>query len=104
MPTYTFENTKTGKQHTELLSILEMEEFLKKNKNFRQVITSINIVSGVQGVTFKNDNGWKENMARIAEAHPASPLADRYGKRSIKEVKTREVIKKHAKRITKGLK
>jgi len=104
MPTYTFENKKTGKQHTELMSIAEMEEFLEKNKNYRQVITSINIVGGVTGITHKPDSGWKENLSRIAEAHPNSPLADRYGKRSIKDVKTREVIKKHAKRITKGLK
>ena len=37
-------------------------------------------------------------MSRIAEAHPTSPLADRYGKKSIKQVKTREVIKKHRNR------
>ena len=32
-------------------------------------------------------------MSRIAEAHPTSPLAQRYGKKSIKQVKTEQVIK-----------
>ena len=98
MPTYTFENTKTGKEHTELLSIAEMELFLSKNKDFRQIITSINIVGGIQGITHKTDDGWKENMSRIAAAHPTSPFADRFGKKSIKQVKTEQAIAKHKKR------
>jgi hypothetical protein len=51
----------------------------------------------------KNDQGWQENLQRIAEAHPTSNLGQRYGKRSIKDVKTAEVIKKH-KRRKRGLK
>ena len=104
MPVYTFENKKTGEEYTEMMTIAEMEAYLKKNKDVRQVITSINIVGGVQGISHKTDSGWQENLSRIAEAHPNSPLADRHGKKSIKDIKTREVIKKHAKRITKGLK
>ena len=30
MPTYTFINTKTNKEHTEMMSISEMEEYLVK--------------------------------------------------------------------------
>ena len=37
-------------------------------------------------------------MSRIAEAHPTSPLADRYGKKSIKQAKTEQVIQKHRRR------
>ncbi len=45
------------------------------------------------------DNTWKEVLAKISEKMPASPLADKYGKKkSIKEVKTRETIKKHVKK------
>jgi len=46
----------------------------------------------------KVDGGFTENMQRIAESHPGTPLADRYGSsstRSTKEIKTREVLKKH---------
>ena len=95
MPIYTFENKKTGKEFTEHMTITEMEEYLLKNKHIRQVIMPINIVSGIQGITYKNDQGWKENMQRIAEAHPTSALGERYGKKSIKQVKTEQVIKKH---------
>ena len=40
----------------------------------------------------KNDGGWKDNLSRIAEAHPTSPLADQHRRRSIKEVKTAQVM------------
>ena len=50
----------------------------------------------------KTDSGWKENLSRIAEAHPRSALAKRYGKKSIKQIKTEQVIKKHSKRIIKN--
>ena len=96
MPTYTFENTKTGKVYDEYMSISERETYLEQNPHIKQLINKINIVSGTGGI--KADSGWKENMSRIAEAHPTSPLAQRYGKRSIKQVKTEQVIKKHRKR------
>jgi predicted nucleic acid-binding Zn ribbon protein len=96
MPTYTFEDTKTGKVYDEYMSISERETYLEQNPHIKQLINKINIVSGTGGI--KTDSGWKENMSRIAEAHPTSPLAQRYGKRSIKQVKTEQVIKKHRKR------
>ena len=99
MPTYTFENTKTGKVYDEYMSISERETYLEQNPHIKQLINKINIVSGTGGI--KTDSGWKENMSRIAEAHPTSPLAQRYGKRSIKQVKTEQVIKKHRKRRAK---
>tara|TARA_B110000003_G_C16162759_1_gene344280 strand:+ start:112 stop:429 length:318 start_codon:yes stop_codon:yes gene_type:complete len=99
MPTYTFFNKKTRKEFTEMMSISEMEEYLEKNHHISQVIVPINIVAGVSGLTHKNDQGWKENMSRIAEAHPTSPLADRYGKKSIKQIRTQQALKKNKQRI-----
>ena len=96
MPTYDFINKKTGKEYSEFMSISEKETYLEQNPHIKQLINKINIVSGTGGI--KTDSGWKENMSRIAEAHPTSPLAQRYGKRSIKQVKTEQVIKKHRKR------
>ena len=98
MPIYTFENTKTGKVYDDMMSIAEKEEFLNKNKHIKQKLTTINISSGVMGVNMKNDGGWKDNLSRIAEAHPTSALADQHRKRSIKEVKTQQVMAKHRKR------
>ena len=45
----------------------------------------------------------KDNLSRIAEAHPNSALADRYGKKSTKEIKTKQVLAKHSRR-KRGLK
>jgi len=99
MPTYTFENTKTGEQFDDMMSISEKEAYLEKNPHIRQLINQINIVSGVVGMgRMKNDQGWKEMQSRIAEAHPASPFAQQHGKKSIKQVKTQQVVEKHRKR------
>ena len=98
MPIYTFENTKTGEVYDDMMSIAEMEKFLKKNKHIKQKLTTINISSGVQGVNMKTDGGWKDNLSRIADAHPNSALAQQHKKRSIKEVKTQQVVEKHRRR------
>ena len=98
MPIYTFENTKTGKVYDDMMSIAEKEEFLEKNKHIKQKLTTINISSGVMGVNMKNDGGWKDNLSRIAEAHPNSELAKQHKRRSTKEVKTQQVVEKHRRR------
>ena len=99
MPIYTFENIKTGKVYDDMMSIAEKETFLKKNKHIKQRLTSLNISSGVRGMGgMKNEGGWKDNLSRIADAHQKSPLAKQHKKRSIKEVKTQQVIEKHRKR------
>ena len=98
MPIYTFENTKTGKVYDEMMTISEMERYLKKNKHIKQQIGSINIVGGISGMTYKTDAGWKENLSRIAEKHPESNLGKRYGRQGVKESRTRAVLDKHRKR------
>ncbi|MEK9886356.1 MAG: hypothetical protein VW452_05570 [Pelagibacteraceae bacterium] len=98
MPVYTFLNKKTGKEYDDYMSISEMEEFLEKNKHITQVPKGLNIVRGVSGLSYKQDSGWKENLSRIAEAHPKSALAERYGKKTIKQSKTEQVLAKHRKR------
>ena len=102
MPTYTFYNKRTKKEYTDMMSISEMEEYLRKNKHVSQVIKGINIVASTGERTGKTDAGWKENLSRIAEAHPRSNLAKRYGKKTIKQIKTEQTIKKHSKRIIKN--
>ena len=74
---------------------------MKKNKHITQVPQVLNISGGVMGVNMKNDGGWKDNLSRIAEAHPTSALADRYGKRSAKDIATKKVVKKHLARQSK---
>ena len=75
--------------------VSEMEDYLKRRKSIRQVITKMNIVGGVSGISYKNDQGWKEVQSKIAEAHPQSAFAQEHRKKSIKEVKTEQAITKH---------
>jgi hypothetical protein len=99
MPTYDFKNTKTGKVWTDMMTIAEKESYMNKNKHIKQLLSKINISSGVVGMgAMKNDNGWKEMQSRIAEAHPASNFAQQHGTRTAKEIKTQAVVKKHQKR------
>lgn len=95
MPIYTFENKKTNEVYDEMMTISEMEAYLKKNKHVKQIISCVNIVGGVSGISYKGDQGWKEVQSKIAEAHPQSNLAQEHRKKSIKEIKTEQVIKKH---------
>ena len=92
MTKYTFINKKTKKQWTEIMTIAEMEELTKK-KHISQVIMPLNIVRATGSI--KTDSGWKENLSRIAEAHPNTALGRSLNKKTTKELKTREVLKKH---------
>ncbi len=77
------------------MSISEMEEFIKKKHIKLLPPTQLNIVSTTGTIDGKTDSGWKEVMSKISEAHPKSNLADRYGKRSVKDTQIDSVIKKH---------
>lgn len=83
MPTYTFKREECHGDQMELwtdfMSIAKKEKYLEENPDVRQVLMPVAIVGGIEGKTHKVDDGFKENMSRIAEAHPNSPLADRYG-------------------------
>ena len=99
MPTYDFEDKKTGKVWTDMMSIAEKEEYLKKNKHIKQLVSKINISSGVMGIgQMKTDGGWKDMLSRIGDAHQGSKVHDLYGNKSTKDIKTRAVLEKHKKR------
>ena len=102
MPTYRFYNKKTKEEYTDLMSISEMEKFIKKKHIKLLPPTTLNIVSSVGHVDSHTDNGWKEVMSKISEAHPASNLAERYGKKSVKQTQIEKTIKKHRVRKSKG--
>ena len=95
MPTYRFYNSKTKEEYEDLMSNSEMEEFIKKKHIKLLPPTQLNIVSSTGTVDGKTDSGWKDVMAKISEAHPASELAKRYKKRSVKETQIDNVIAKH---------
>ena len=95
MPTYRFYNSKTKEEYTDLMSISEMEEFIKKKHIKLLPPTQLNIVSSTGSIDSKTDNGWKEVLSKVSEAHPASNLASQYGKKSVKDTLVDRVIQKH---------
>ena len=96
MPTYTIENTEEDEIYDTVCSWNELQTFLSENPQYKKVITAPAIVGGIEGKTHKTDDGFKENMSRIAEAHPNSPMAERYGHgKNIAETRVRNIAKKH---------
>ena len=99
MPTYRFYDTVTQEEYDEFMLISELDEYKKLNPDVKQIPVPVAIACDhIMGVGPKVDGGFTENMQRIAESHPGTPLADRYGSSSTKtdkEIKTREVLKKH---------
>jgi hypothetical protein len=94
LPLYDFIDTNTGEEFSELMSMSAREDYLKSNPHVQQVhLGAPAMVSGTG--TFKNDNGWKENLSRIAEAHPNSALAEKQGGRSSTKVMVDNLAKKH---------
>ena len=95
MPTYRFYNKRTKKEYTDLMSISEMEEFIQKKHITLLPPTQLNIVSSTGSIDSKTDNGWKEVLSKVSEAHPASNLASQYGKKSVKDTQVDRGIKTH---------
>jgi len=95
MPIYNFIDDSTGEQFEELMSMSEREAFLSDNPNIRQLPPDrMNIIHSQRYTGLKNDGGFNEQMSRIAEAHPTSEVANQYGDKSSKAVKTRQAVEK----------
>jgi len=102
MPIYNFKDETNDVEFEEMMSISDKEAFLLDNPHIRQLPpTRVNVQyrSTYSGIV--NDGGWNEQMSRIAEAHPTSEVANKYGDKSVKAVKTRQAVEKwKAKRAT----
>ena len=97
MPVYTFQNKQTEEEWTDIMSISAKEQYLIENPNIQQLLTSLNMVSGVGGI--RTDGGFNEVLHKIVENHPNSDLASSFGSaQSSKEVKTRQVVEKWRKK------
>jgi len=94
MPTYQFLNTQTDEEFEVLMKISEREQYLKNNPHIQPILSAPALVTGVS-TSNKVPDGFKEVLSKAAEAHPSSPLAQRHGRKSIKQVKTEQVVKKH---------
>ena len=93
MPTYTIRNKEFGTEKDVFCTWSELQEMLK-NESLEQVITAPAIVG--DHVVKRMDGGMKDVFSRIAEAHPNSPLADRFGDgKNNAQKKVQDVARKH---------
>ena len=97
MPRYDFLNTETNEIEEHMMSYTKLDEFKENNPHLKQQITALNIVGGT-GDRVKTDDGFKEVLSRIGDAHPGSSLNTN---KSIKDIKTKEIVKKHIHKQTK---
>lgn len=94
MPTYAFRNIETDEIEEYSIRISEYDQFKLDNPHLERYINeAAGMIGGVDGI--KTDQGFKEVLSKVAEAHPNSALASKHKSKSIKEVKTDRVKKKH---------
>lgn len=94
MPTYLFRDKETDEVFECFMSYSERTELLEAHPELEPVVTAPALISGISGITHKNDSGFNDMMSRIAAANPTSPLANKYGDKGIKASKTREAVNK----------
>mgnify|MGYP003977299105 FL=1 len=97
MPFYGFKNDDTGEIIEKTFSYASKLEFKEANPEWRDHITVApqTISSSGKSPATNSDGAWTEVMSRVAGAHPNSEVGERYGKKSIKNIKTKQVIDKH---------
>ena len=76
MPTYTIRNTQFGTQKDIFCTYSELQEMLKSD-DIEQVLSAPALVG--DHVVKRMDGGMKEVFSKIADKHPNTPLADRFG-------------------------
>jgi len=101
MPTYSFVDNETGDEFDLVMKYSEREEFLQENPTIQVVMSAPMIVSSVSISSSNNKvpEGFKEVLAKVAEHHPESVVGERYNRKSIKNVRTREIVEKHYKKM-----
>lgn len=105
---YTFRHKKTGKVSAVELKISEYDQYVIDHPKLERWFESAPAISfngkHFGGLDAQTDSGFKEVLAKIGEHHPNTPLGNKYRKnKTIKEVKTVNVVKKHAIKLHKKL-
>ena len=94
MPVYDFLNNETGEVEEHNMSYTKLDQFKENNPHLKQVILDAPMTVGGHGDRVKTDDGFKEVLNKISSANPGSPR-DRHRQPGTKEVKTKEIVKKH---------
>jgi len=94
MPIYTFRDKNTNEVFDIALRISDYDDYVKSNQDVERYIdTAPNVVGGIGSI--RTDNGFKEVLSKVAEAHPNSELADKTLSRSSTQVKVDNAVNKY---------
>lgn len=74
MPYYKFVNKKTHEEHTELMGISEMEDYLLANPDLEVAPAAPLIGDSYRLGIKKNDSEWTEKLKKIKADHPGSTI------------------------------
>jgi hypothetical protein len=70
LPQYNFKNLNTGEEWTDIMSNSEREEFLSKNPQVQQQLTSAPALGdSIRLGLRKPDNGFRDRLKEIKKAH-----------------------------------
>ena len=94
LPTYDFVNTETGEEFETFMSMSAREQYLLANPHIQQILGATMTVSGVS-ITGKIPDGFKEVLSKVSENHKTSAVANAHGRKSMKEIKTKQLVDKH---------
>ena len=92
MPIYEFRLKETGESFEEFFNYQQKIDFLKDNPDIEEIIGAPHLISGIAGVTHKNDSGFNDLLNRIGNANPHSPLGQQHGDKDTKSTKIREAV------------
>ena len=96
MPRYDFKNMKTGEVKEYTMSWKDLDQFKKENPDLQQQIGAPNMITRRDGdVLKKAGSGWNEVLQKVGENYPDSEVAKKNVRRTAKQIKTDEILKKH---------
>lgn len=79
MPTYTFENKKTGEISDIIMSISEYDAYVKKNKHMRHILKPIGIADPIKlGITKPPADFQKYVLGKIKAKNPHGSVEKRW--------------------------
>lgn len=99
MPIYTFRDKETGEEFEELMSWDERNALLEEHPNLEAIIDSAPaLIRGRVDISNGGTSDFRQVLEKVATKHPRTPLSERFGRRSAKDVATQGVIDKHSKK------
>ena len=87
---------KTGEVKEYSMSWKDLDQFKKDNPDLQQQIGAPTMITRRDGDVLKKAGaGWNEVLQKVGESYPGSEVAKKNVRRTAKQIKTEEIVKKH---------